>query len=50
MRVREIGGAFHSTKHSGIKFRVFHATNGTVFSGWLDQAFPGFAREYEVNK
>ena len=31
------------------KFRVFHVTNGTVFSSWLDQAFPGFAREYEVN-
>ena len=27
------GGAFHSTKFSGLKFRVFHATNGTVFSG-----------------
>ena len=26
-------GAFHSTKFSGLKFRVFHATNGTVFSG-----------------
>ena len=43
-------GAFHSTKNSGMKFRVFHVTNGTVFSSWLDQAFPGFAREYEVNK
>ena len=29
----EIRGAFHSTKFSGLKFRVFHATNGTVFSG-----------------
>ena len=29
-------GAFHSTKYSGLKFRVFHATNGTVFSGSLD--------------
>ena len=28
--------AFHSTKYSGLKFRVFHATNGTVFSGSLD--------------
>ena len=45
----EIKGAFHSTKHSGMKFRVFHVTNRTVFSSWLDQAFPGFAREYEVN-
>ena len=26
-------GAFHSTKFSGLKFWVFHATNGTVFSG-----------------
>ena len=26
-------GAFHSTKFSGLKFRVYHATNGTVFSG-----------------
>ena len=29
-------GAFHSTKYSGLKFWVFHATNGTVFSGSLD--------------
>ena len=28
-----MSGAFHSTKFSGLKFRVFHATNGTVFSG-----------------
>ena len=42
-------GAFHSTKNAGMKFRVFHVTNVTVFSSWLDQAFPGFAREYEVN-
>ena len=28
-----IWGAFHSTKFSGLKFRVLHATNGTVFSG-----------------
>ena len=27
---------FHSTKYSGLKFRVLLATNGTVFSGWLD--------------
>ena len=45
----EYMGAFHSTKNSGMKFRVFHVTNGTVFSSWLDPAFPGFAREYEVN-
>ena len=25
-------GAFHSTKFSGLKFGVFHATNGTIFS------------------
>ena len=25
--------AFHWTKFSGLKFRIFHATNGTVFSG-----------------
>ena len=29
----QIKGTFHSTKFSGLKFRVFHATNGTVFSG-----------------
>jgi len=32
--------AFHSTKNSGMKFRVFHVTNGTVFSGYSD--FPEF--------
>ena len=32
----EIKGAFHSTKYFGFKFRVFYATNGTVFSGSLD--------------
>ena len=26
----ETMGAFHSTKYSGLKFRVFHATNGTL--------------------
>ena len=31
-----ISGAFHSTKYSGLKFRVFYATNGTVFSGSFD--------------
>ena len=35
-RTGDIRGAFHSTKNSGLKFRVFHATNGTVFSGSLD--------------
>ena len=34
-------GAFRSTKYSGLKFRVFHATNGTVFSGSLDYPIPG---------
>ena len=29
----EVWGAFHWTKFSGLKFRVFHVTNGTVFSG-----------------
>ena len=29
-------GAFHSTKFSGLKLRVFHAMNGTVFFGSLD--------------
>ena len=29
-------GTFHSTKYSALKFRVFHATNGTVFSVSLD--------------
>ena len=27
---------FHLTKYSSLKFRVFQATNGTVFSGSLD--------------
>ena len=31
-----IWGAFHSTKYSGLKFRVFHATNGTVYYSSLD--------------
>ena len=29
-------GVFHSTKYSGLKFRVFYWTNGTVFSGSLN--------------
>lgn len=38
--------------HSGLKFCVFHATNGTVFSGLLEYPIPGhqvpsFARRYE---
>ena len=33
-----------------MKFRVFHVMNRTVFSGWLDQAFSGFVRKYEVNE
>jgi len=32
-------GAFHSNKNSGLKFRKFHVTNGTAFSGWL-RVFP----------
>ena len=48
-------GAFHSTKYSGLKFRVFHATNGTVFSGSLNYPIPGhqvpsFARKYEIKR
>lgn len=29
-------GDLHSTKHFGLKFRVFLAKNGTVFSGCLE--------------
>ena len=29
---------------SGLNFRVFHATNGIVFSAWLDQPVPGHPR------
>ena len=48
-------GAFHSTKNSGLKFLVFHVTNGTVFSVWLGQVDPGqhvpsFPRKYEINQ
>ena len=32
-------GAFHSTKYSSLKFRVFHARNGTVFSVLLDHSY-----------
>ena len=32
-------GAFHSTKYSGLKFRVFHARNVTVFSVLLDHSY-----------
>ena len=34
------GGAFHSTKYSGLKFRVFHATNGTVISRFARLTIP----------
>ena len=37
-------GAFHSTKTSGMKFRVFHVTNGTVFSGWFEPSRPSPSR------
>ena len=40
----DIGGAFHSTKNSGMKFRVFHVTNGTVFSGWFEPSRPSPSR------
>ena len=53
--VRYTVGAFHSTKYSGLIFRVFHATNGTVFSGSLYYPIPGhqvpsFARKYEIKR
>ena len=32
---RHTKGAFHSTKYSGLKFRVFHATNGTARAGMV---------------
>ena len=46
---------FHSTKYSGLKFRVFHGTNGTVFSSSLDKPLPGhqvpsFAQKYEIKR
>ena len=31
LAISQSWGAFYSTKYSGLKFRVFHATNGTVF-------------------
>ena len=37
-------GAFHSTKNCGMKFRVFHVTNGTVFSGWFEPSRPRSSR------
>ena len=37
-------GAFHSTKNSGMKFRVFHVTNGTVFSGLFEPSRPSPSR------
>ena len=48
-------GAIHSTKYSGLKFRVFYAKNGTVFSSSLDQPIPdhqvpSFARKYEIKR
>ena len=33
----KIVDAFHSTKYSGLKFRAFQATNGTIISGSLDR-------------
>jgi len=43
-------GAFHSTKNSGLKFRVFHMTDGAAFCGWLYQSVqshhsPSFERD-----
>jgi len=48
----QLRGAFHSTKNSGLKFRAFPMTNGTVFSGLLNQPVPGhhvpsFERKYK---
>ena len=37
-------GTFHSTKNSGMKFQVFHVTNGTVFSGWFEPSCPSPSR------
>ena len=33
-------GAFHWTKYSGLKFRVFYVTNETVFSDWFGLICP----------
>ena len=33
--------AISAVQYSGLKFRVFHATNGTVFFGSLGQPIPG---------
>ena len=49
------GRFLYSTKYPGLKFRVFHATNGTAFSGSLDYPVPGhlvpsFARKYEIKR
>ena len=33
-------GAFHSTIYSGLKLRVFHATNGTVISRFVRLTIP----------
>ena len=38
-------GAFHSTNNSGMKFRVFHVTNETVFSGRPSPSRTKFLRE-----
>ena len=48
---RNLRGAFHSTKDSGLKFWVFLVANGTVFSGRLRQPVTlSFARKYKINQ
>ena len=54
-RILDIWDTFHSTGYSGLRFWIFHVTNGTVFSGWLDQPVPGphvksFTPKYETNE
>ena len=36
----EAWGALHSTKNSGLKFRVFYATNGTVSVSYTHLTLP----------
>jgi len=43
-------GAFHETKYSGLKFRVFHVTRGTVFPSVPGYHSPSFPRKYETNE
>ena len=48
-------GAFHSTKYSVLKFRVFPAMNGTVIFRFVRltnprDRVPSFARKYEIKR